>query len=769
MAYMKWFNEGNQYFQAAKYKEAIESWEKALEIGRAQGNEQVISKCLLNIGTALSAKGDWNNALKYYQQSLELERKREDPAGIADALTNIGDTFLLLEKWEDARTYYQQSLETSEEDEGNRARIYLNIGLTFLSEGNWNEAIPSYQKSADLFKTLGDQTGLSKCLMNIGIAFRNLGKWEEAIRWYEQSLQIDQELGDKQGSATCFMNIGIALEALGKIKEAIEHYQNSLAIFKELGGEQAIASCLLNLGNAFGLLKKWDKAVEFYQKSRALFEKLGDKANISKCLTNLGIALRNLGQWDEAIKNYHESLIYFENLNDEAAISKCLLDLGVAYFSIDKWDEAVKYYQKSRILFQKLGDRPGEALACQNLGWGYQKHNQAKFALKLFTEALGIYNSLLTQIASADYRQSYAKEFSELPEVIKSLNNLLTEESQTLKSEALPSTTVGEAPDLMTQLLTQLQTNITNLDNTIKDQSGSEINQNISTLKDLVDKTLLTFSASEKLKTEKISQKILSSIDLCNQFFKLSEICNQNAAIKEITSVSDLILAKMRENIPDLDLIKVIEEKIDQIKERGSSDDKIPITAAFELKFLALNWIKGLFNIATSTKKVYLEMVEKSDEKTSQKLQYELVLIGERLLEEEKNYSYQILNFLIITKKVSGICLYQKNFITAKFDIDLISGFLSAIQSFGTEISQEKTTMEKLAYKNFKIFFQDGQYIRANLILLGEITDLLLTKLKNLVAAFEQHYHSLLIKETANISLFSKADVLINEYFNIQD
>jgi len=766
---MKWFNEGNQYFQEAKYKEAIESWEKALEIGRAQGNEQVISKCLLNIGTALSARGDWNNALKYYKESLELERKRDDPSGIADALANIGDAFLSLEKWEDARTYYQQSLETSEGDEGNRARIYLNIGFSLLSEGNWNDAIQSYQKSAELFKEMGDQAGLSKCLVNIGIAFRNLGKWEEAIRYYEQSLQIDQQLGDQFGAATCLMNIGIALEVLGKIKEAIDHYQNSLAIFKELGNEQAIASCLLNLGNAFELLKKWDKAVEFYEKSRALFEKLGDKSNISKCRTNIGIALRNLGQWDEAIKNYHESLIWFEKLNDEAAISKCLLDLGVAYFSIDKWEEAIKYYQKSRILFQKLGDRPGEALVCQNLGWGYQKHNQVKFALKYFTEALGIYNNLLTQIDSDDYRQSYAKEFAELPLVIKSLHILLKEQAQALKSEALPSTNVEEGPDLTTQLLTQLRTNITELNNTIKDQSGSDINKNISTLKDLVDKTLLTFSASEKLKTEKISQKILSSIDLCNQIFKLSEKYSQNAVTRDIISLLNLILSKMRENILDLDIIKAVQEHIDQITENFHSNDLIPVTAALELKFLALNWIRALFNMATSNTKLYLELVGKSDEKTSQKLKSELDLISTRLNEEEKNYSAQILNYLIITKKISGIPIYQMNFIAAKFDTDLVGGFLSAIQSFGTEISQEKTSMEKLAYKNFKIFFQDGQFSRCALILQGEITELLLKKLKTFVAEFETKYHSLLIRETANISLFSKVDLLIQECFKIKD
>jgi len=769
LAYMVWFNEGNQFFRESKYDQAIESWEKALNIGKQEGNDQVISKCLMNIGTALSAKGDWNSALKYYKQSLELEKKRVDLPGTAEALLNIGDTLFALEKWEDARAYYEQSLETDEGNEANQARIHLNIGLTLLSEGKWNGAIESYQKSAELFKEIGEKSGLSKCLVNLGIAFRNLGKWEEAIRYYEQSLAIDQELDDQSGIAICLMNIGIALEAVGKIKEAIARYQQSLTIFKELGNEQAIASCLLNLGNAFEILKKWDRAVEFYQNSQKIFEKLDDKSNVSKCLTNIGIALRNLGHWEEAIKNYHVGLNWFEKLKDQAAISKCLLDLGVAYFSVNNWDEAINYLQQSRVLFQQLNDRPGEALACQNLGWGYQNHHEVKLALKYFTEALGIYNTLLLQINTEEYRQSYAQEFAELPEIIKSLNILLSKESEGLKPEGIPSEAIEEDSDVMNQLLTQLRDNITKLNNTIQDQAGLQIDENISTLKSLVDKTLLTFSASEKLKTDQFNQKILSSIELCNQFFKLYDQCCQDSMASDLTSSINLILSKMQTSFSELDIIKAIQDKAEQITAIFQQSDTNPAPALLEFKFQILNWIRQLFSIATSNTKLFLETIGKADEKASRKFKSELNSISKRLNEEEMKYSKQILSYLIITKKDSGLPIYQMNFITAKFDGDLVSGFLSAIQTFGSEIIQEKTTMEKLAYKDFKFFFQDGQYIRCALILHGEITEILFKRLKNFVVEFERIYHSLLIKETANIALFSKIDSLIKKIFELKD
>ncbi len=62
---MIWFNEGNAHFQQKQYEQAIKCWEKALEIGKKDQNEQVVSKSLMNIGTAYAVKGEWNLAIQY--------------------------------------------------------------------------------------------------------------------------------------------------------------------------------------------------------------------------------------------------------------------------------------------------------------------------------------------------------------------------------------------------------------------------------------------------------------------------------------------------------------------------------------------------------------------------------------------------------------------------------------------------------------------------------------------------------------------------------
>lgn len=764
---MKWFNQGNKHFQEAQYDQAIECWQKALKIGRHEKNDQVVSKSLMNIGTALGAQGEWDKAIQFYHQSLEIEKRGGNSPNIAECLMNIGDAFFALEKVENARDYYLQSLELYGEYDRNRARMLLHIGLALFTEGNWKKAIQYYKQSLELFKEMDDLDGISKCFANLGIAFRNVGKWEEAIQYYKQSLEIDQKLSDQLGSATCLMNIGIALEALGKVKEAIEHYQRSLASFKSIGNDKGIATCLLNLGNAFEILEKWENAVEFYEKSIELFENLGDKSSVSKSLTNIGIALRNLGRWDEAIKKYHESMSWFESLNDQAAISKCLLDLGVAYHSVGKWDEALKYYQKSRKLFQILGDEPGEALACQNLGWGYQEHNEKKLALQSFIEAFGIYTNLLTRISTDEYRESYAKEFKNLPRIIDSLSVVLEEQPMEIK-ELIPPQEMEESPNLMNELLSQLRTNITELNTAVKAKTApSDISNNLTVLKELVDRTLLTFSVTEKLMSEKVGKNILYSIDTCNYFFNLYESCNENATAGNIHLILEEVLSSLKTSFPELDLIPAIQDRGKQLNTEFQKNQTLTESFALELRFVILAWIKRLYSIAISNKKLYLETIGKLDEPISQKLESELDAISQHLIKEEINYSTHILNYLIIIKKVSGIPIYNMNFIESPFDSDLVGGFLSAIQSFGAEIAKERTSMEKLAYKNFKINFQDGNFVRCALILKGEITELLSKKLKDFVVDFELEYQENLMRHDGNVTAFAGATSLVKKHFDL--
>jgi hypothetical protein len=99
-------------------------------------------------------------------------------------------------------------------------------------------------------------------------------------------------------------------------------------------------------------------------------------------------------------------------------------------------------------------------------------------------------------------------------------------------------------------------------------------------------------------------------------------------------------------------------------------------------------------------------------------------------------------------------------------DPDLISGFLTAVQSFGSELSSEKTEMKKLAYKDFEIELNVGDYVRAALFLIGPGTKWLINNLVTFINSFEQQFGEVLKDWHGDVSQFTTAPELVKEIFN---
>ena len=110
-------------------------------------------------------------------------------------------------------------------------------------------------------------------------------------------------------------------------------------------------------------------------------------------------------------------------------------------------------------------------------------------------------------------------------------------------------------------------------------------------------------------------------------------------------------------------------------------------------------------------------------------------------LEDVENIQY----ILIITKD-GGVPCFSKSLADVPIDESLVSGFLSAISSFGAEIGskmkKEKTKggLEEASYRQFKIILDEGAYVRTALQLKKRSSVQLKAKLKEFNAQFESKF-----------------------------
>ncbi|MBN2151213.1 MAG: hypothetical protein JW839_07210, partial [Candidatus Lokiarchaeota archaeon] len=127
---------------------------------------------------------------------------------------------------------------------------------------------------------------------------------------------------------------------------------------------------------------------------------------------------------------------------------------------------------------------------------------------------------------------------------------------------------------------------------------------------------------------------------------------------------------------------------------------------------------------------------------------------------------------LMVIMKSSGACVVNRSYSPMQLDGDLISGFLTAIATFGKEVGGDRGVSKKASgdsivfdYQDFKILLQEGSSVRLALILNGPPTDGLKDRAKQFITAFEGSYD--LQNWRGNLDIFNSVDNFIEQAFEI--
>jgi len=122
------------------------------------------------------------------------------------------------------------------------------------------------------------------------------------------------------------------------------------------------------------------------------------------------------------------------------------------------------------------------------------------------------------------------------------------------------------------------------------------------------------------------------------------------------------------------------------------------------------------------------------------------------------------IELLMIVHKEAGLCIFSKEFMPEIIDPNLITGFLTAISSFGQEL-KIKDELNEIKYKEKVLLLADGNYIRATLILNKSPSVYLYDRLRQFIEAFEQKYAQelpiFLTELRGRVSVFKNNDDLI--------
>jgi CHAT domain-containing protein/predicted negative regulator of RcsB-dependent stress response len=381
---------GEVYWGLGETQKALEKFNEALPISRAIGVRKVEAVTLKNIGMVYQSMGETRKALEKFNEALPIFQAVGDRSGEASALSyiglaywSLGETRKALEKHNEALPIFQAAGARRDE-----AMALSNIGATHWSLREMQKALEKYNEALSLSRTLGDRRLEAAILTNIGAVYDSLGEIQKALEKFNESLPIRWAVGDRLGEAVTLHNIGTSYRSLGEIQKALEKFNEALLICQALGDRSGEASAVSNIGEVYWSLGETRKALEKYNKALPILQSIGDRSWEAITLKNIGMAYQSLGETRKALEMYNEALLIFQAVGDRMAEASALSNIGTVYRSLGETRKALEKYNEALPILQAVGARRVEAITLNNIGLIYQLLGETRKALEKYNEAL---------------------------------------------------------------------------------------------------------------------------------------------------------------------------------------------------------------------------------------------------------------------------------------------------------------------------------------------------------------------------------------------
>jgi len=190
-------------------------------------------------------------------------------------------------------------------------------------------------------------------------------------------------------------------------RKSIEKYHEALDLYRRATDRNGEAQTLNNIGLVYWSLGETRKALEKYNEALPIRRAVGDRSGEATTLSNIGLVYWSLGETRKALEKYNEALPIKRAVSDRSGEAATLNNVGLVYDSLGETQKALEKYNEALLLRQEVGDRNGEAATLLGIARAEQKRGNLTQARQTIEQAIGLIESLRTNIVSQEFRASY--------------------------------------------------------------------------------------------------------------------------------------------------------------------------------------------------------------------------------------------------------------------------------------------------------------------------------------------------------------------------
>ena len=357
-------------------------------------------------GGTLEAK---RKSIEKYHEALELYRRATDRKSEGNALNNIGEVYREMGEIRKALEKHSEALPIRQAagDRLGEATTLNNLGLVYSSLGDNQKALEKYNEALPLWRAMGNRAEEGTTLINMGVAYQELGEMQKALEKYNEALPLSRATGYRMIEGVILNNMGLIYGTMGEIRKALEKHNESLHICYEIGDRHGQAVTLSSIAAAYRLLGETQKALETLNEALPIRRAIGDRSGEAVTLHNIGLVYGAMGETRKALEKHNEALPIRRAVGDRLGEAATLQSIGQVYYALGETQKALEQYNKALPLSQAIGDRNREAIILLGLARVEQKRGNLTQARQTIEQAVGIIESLRTNVTSQALRSSY--------------------------------------------------------------------------------------------------------------------------------------------------------------------------------------------------------------------------------------------------------------------------------------------------------------------------------------------------------------------------
>ncbi|MDF5728730.1 MAG: tetratricopeptide repeat protein [Rhizonema sp. PD38] len=430
-------------------------------------NPQTATDKLFEQGVQQYRHGQYIQALQTYQRVLEIRRQQNNKVGIAQTLNNIGEVYAVLRESDKALEILQQALVIRRElkDRAGEGETLDNISSAYYWKNQYDLVLKNLQQALAIRREVKDKVGEAKTLSKIGnvysLGFKQYGKGLELL---QQALVIQEQVGDKFQAANTLTRIAAAYSGLDNYPRALESAQKALSLHREVKNRAGEGATLQQIGAIYSLQKKDDLALPLLQQALLLIKEFGIPSQEYQILLSISDAYSSQNKIDSTLEFGQQALVFAQKHELRPQQLQSLLWLAIVYsnrgtsyeqkgaISQAKADysHVVELSQSALILARVLKDKKSEADALNNLGSAYKDLNEPQKAVDVLQQAVSIARAIkdldlelyaLSFLSSVYVNQGYSNKVIEIDlREVEIAREQKDKSSETLKLLHLAST-----------------------------------------------------------------------------------------------------------------------------------------------------------------------------------------------------------------------------------------------------------------------------------------------------------------------------------------